>query len=122
MNDPVPALYLATHLWVSTWPTQYGASRDTIEVDPAKTAQMIRKQFGAVRANDVRQALDLLHAAGLATQQKDKTWTVSRKPLRSRTERDVAKIIADRAAKTAKIEANVRPRDNTEYTQGGLFD
>jgi hypothetical protein len=122
MNDPVPALYLATHLWVSTWPTQHGASRDTITVDPAATAATLRQQFGAVKASDVRHALDLFHAAGLATKQPDNTWTVSRKPLRSRTEKDVAKIIAERAAKNVKIEPAVRPRPNTDYTQERLFD
>lgn len=124
MNDPIKPLYLATHLWTSTWPTEYGSDARDIEVTPAKVAETLRDQFGIGRAGEVRSALGLLQQSGLAADNGDGTWTVSRKTLRSRGEKDVHRIIASKAAKKSKAVVTPRnkraPRDD-QAPQQTLF-
>lgn len=122
MNDEIDALYLATHLWTATWPTQFPGRTDDITVTPADLAELLRNQFGKTTAKDVKRALELLHRAGLAVANRDRTWTVSRKKLSQRGERDVHKIIAQLAVKKPK--PRVEPRHTVpavEYTQDALF-
>lgn len=102
INDPVPPLYLATHLWARTWPTEHGNSRDDIAVAPGPTAAVLHEQYGHVRSADVKRALELLQAAGLAYFNGDGTWTVSRKMLGRSGDRDIHKIIARRIGTGAK--------------------
>ena len=66
INDSMSSLYLATHLWTRVWPDQYGNSRDAITVDATKTAELLRERFGEGRTADVKHALELLDAVGLA--------------------------------------------------------
>ncbi len=70
MNDPVDALYLATHLWAKTFPSDAGAAGAArpvrVTVDPADLAAELRAQHGGVRAGDVERALGLLATAKLA--------------------------------------------------------
>lgn len=125
MNDPINPLYLATHLWTFTWPTEYGRSgTEDIDVTPGLIAETLREQFGKGRVSEVRAALDLLGRAGLAADNGDGTWTVSRSTLRLRGERDIHRIIAIRAAKKAKAVVtprSKRPRSEHQTTQAALF-
>lgn len=122
MNDPIPSLYLATHLWTSTWPTIYKDSRDDIVVDPADTALTLRQQFGRGKAVDVRNALTLLGSAGLAVPNGDGTWTVSRKSPRFKGESDIHKIIALKSGAEAPPVVKRREAKRSErFTQGSLF-
>jgi hypothetical protein len=110
MNDPIKPLYLATHLWTATFPTQFGpAGNHDVEVDPQGIVATLRAQFRTGRTSEVRAALNLLWQAGLAADNRDGTWTVSRRALRLRGERDVHRIIARRATSNAK--PVVTPRD-----------
>jgi hypothetical protein len=102
MNDPIKPLYLATHLWTATWPTEYGAITEDVEVSPNEIAVTLREQYGIGRVREVKAALELLARAGLAADNGDGTWVVSRKALRHRGERDIHRIIAMRAAKSAR--------------------
>lgn len=102
INDPVAPLYLATHLWTRTWPTEHGSSKDDIAVAPGPAAALLHKQYGHVRTADVKRALELLQAAGLARPNSDGTWTVSRRLLGRSGDRDVHKIIARRIGTGAK--------------------
>lgn len=122
MNDEIDPLYLATHLWTATWPTQYPGRTDDITVNPAELGELLRTQFGKGAAKDVKKALLLLQRGGLAVANLDRTWTVSRKKLSQRGERDVHKIIAQLAVKKAK--PRVVPRHTpapVEYRQESLF-
>ena len=124
MNDPIKPLYLATHLWTTTWPTEYGSSTDDIQVKPSDVATTLRKQYGIGRAAEVKAALELLAQAGLAVDNGDGTWIVSRKTLRIRGERDVHRIIAVKAGRRdAPIVAptHERVRDAPPSEQGRLF-
>lgn len=123
MNDPINPLYLATHLWTATWPSRYGSNRDDIVVDAAETAKLLRDQFEKGRAAEVRAALQLLQSAGLAALNDDATWTVSRKTLRHKGERDIHKIIANMSAQ--QVRPVVTPRNKKppqqQYGQDSLF-
>ena len=63
INDPIPALYLATHLFLNTWPTEHPATREEFVVDPVATAKTIRDQYDTCSADDVRKALEHLYSA-----------------------------------------------------------
>jgi hypothetical protein len=122
MNDQIDPLYLATHLWTATWPTLFPGRTEDIYVAPADLAELLRSQFGKGSAKDVKRALELLQRAGLAAPNADRTWTVSRKKLSQRGERDVHKIIAQLAVK--KPRPRVVPRHtppSVQYTQESLF-
>lgn len=122
MNDQIDPLYLATHLWTATWPTLFPGRTEDIDVTPADLAELLRSQFGKGSAKDIKRALELLQRAGLAAPNSDGTWTVSRKKLSQRGERDVHKIIAQLAVKKPK--PRVVPRHTpppAQYTQEPLF-
>jgi hypothetical protein len=102
MNDPVDDLYLATHLWAKTLPTdagEAGAARPVrVTVRPADLAAALRTQHGGVRSSDVERALGLLATAKLAELTPD-GWIVAWEELRSPGEQDLAHIIARRACR-----------------------
>lgn len=120
INDPIPQLYLATHLWTRTWPTAYGSSTDDILVEPGATAVVLQRQYGHVRTRDIKRALELLRAAGLATDHDNGTWTVSRRILGRSGDRDVHKIIARRIDTGAKPVV-ARPARPTQPPEATLF-
>lgn len=123
MNDPIKPLYLATHLWTAHWPTEYGAGVEPVDVAPAEVAQTLRDQFGMGRANEVKAALALLARAGLAADNRDGTWTVSRATLRLKGERDVHRIIAIKASKNAKpvVQPRASRTSRKDETQQGML-
>lgn len=124
MNDPIKPLYLATHLWTSTWPTVYGSDFADIEVKPSDIANTLRKQYGIGRTAEVKGALELLAQAGLAANNGDGTWVVSRKTLRLRGERDVHRIIAIKAGRhdtPVVTSRNRRTKSAPETEQASLF-
>lgn len=96
MNDPIDALYLATHLWTRVWPTVHGSS-PRIETSVAATTAALKRQQDIGRAKDVKRAMGLLENAGLAVHRGDGTWVVSRRLLGRSGDRDVPEIIARRA-------------------------
>jgi hypothetical protein len=123
INDPVPALYMAVHLYTHTWPTQYGSRKDEITVIPSETAQILRQEFRVGSKEDIRRALELLVAAGLAADNKDGTWVVSPKPPRVRGgDRDLAQVLAKKAAeKPAPIVRSARAKRAPRSEQESLF-
>ena len=122
INDPIPPLYLAVHLYTHTWPTEHPGRRDEITVSPADTARLLQRQFGVGSADDVRHALELLSAAGQAADNKDGTWNVSPKPPRIRGERDLAQVLATKAAtKPTPVVKATRQRKPPTTEQGSLF-
>lgn len=122
MNDGVDPLYLATHLVVQELPTMFGGrSAEVVDVDPAAIAEALRKQYGKGRKREVEEALNLLARAGIAREETT-GWTVSMKPLRSRSEKDVHKIIAQRATRrTTSLLPPSAGRQRSASTQLGLF-
>lgn len=121
MNDPVDKLYLATQLWAKTFATAAGAAVGPlsaaaggagrvsggtgggsrlvrVNVDPVRVAAEFREQYGVVRRGDVERALKLLETAKLADRTGD-GWVVAWQELRSGTERNLPRIIAQRACK-----------------------
>jgi hypothetical protein len=123
INDPIPALYLATHLYLNTWATEHPATKDEFVVDPVKTAQTVRDQYDTCSADDVRKALEHLYSAGLAAPNGDGTWTVAPRPRgRSNADRDVAHLLARRiASKPRSIVRRSRTAAPTSE-QDTLFD
>jgi hypothetical protein len=102
MNDPMDALYLATHLWAKTFPTGAGAAGAghpvRVAVRPADLATELRAQHGGVRTGDVERALGLLATAKLAELTPD-GWVVAWEELRSPGEHDLAQTLARRACR-----------------------
>jgi hypothetical protein len=115
MNDPVDALYLATHLWTKTFPTMVGdAPRPArLELRPADVATELRDKHGGVRSRDVERALELLKTAKLA-ERTTEGWVVAWEELRVTGERDLAHAMATRSCRPpgrsalAKLEAAER--------------
>jgi len=102
INDPVPALYLATHLLIRTWPTMYGAGAGEVEIEVEATVATLREEYGTGRMQEVRAALHLLGSVGLAAEGDKGNWVVTRRLLGRSGERDVHKIIAQRSARPAR--------------------
>lgn len=107
MNDPVSPLYLATRLWTSAFPTEFGGGTFEFDVTTQGIVSTLREQYGVGRADDVRRAMGVLVAAGLATERARNRWTVNRRPLR-KANSDVHQLIADRIG-----------RDESRPSQGG---
>lgn len=122
INDQIDPLYLATHLWTRTWPTQYGAGTDDISVDVNTTAEILREQYGVVRAGDVKRALELLGQVGLTAKEPGGTWAVSRKQLGRSGNRDVHTLIAARVGGKARKLVTRRARPPAGPTMDTLFD
>jgi hypothetical protein len=100
MNDPVDALYLATHLWAKTFPTMAADDRRPVrlELKPVEVAAELRDKYGGVRSGDVQRALDLLKTARLAERTAE-GWVVAWEELRVTGERDLAYALATRSCR-----------------------
>lgn len=123
INDTPSSLYVATHLVMQTLPSEYFGQGDQIEVVPADLATLLRQQFGGgVKAADIKLALGLLQSAGYARDNNNGTWTVTLRPVTSRTESDVHRIIIQRATKKTPSVIDKLPRPKTGYEQISLFD
>lgn len=94
MNDPTPALYMATLLWGVVFPTISGGQGD-ISTTAAEIAQRLRNDYGRGRANEVEQALDLLRLAGLAQREGPTRWVIAHQPI-NRHEEDLAATLINR--------------------------
>ncbi|WP_309110188.1 hypothetical protein [Saccharothrix sp.] len=123
INDQVDPLYMATHLWAKTWPSMYGVGSTDIVIKPAETADVLRRQHGVGRALDVKNALELLEAAGLAAKEDAGSWRISRKLLGRSGDREVHSIIARRACapKAPKSVVSQKRLTVSEVEQGTLF-
>ena len=124
MNDPVPPLYMATRLWMNVFPSEFGAGKTEFTATTAKIAGLLRAQYQHGTADDVRAAMEILVAAGLAAQTTRNTWRVSRRSLR-RDDHDVHVAIAERVNMAGKrLHTASRPRVNKKQVdgQGTLFD
>lgn len=132
VNDGIEDLYLAVHLWTKTLPTLVGGESVErpvlVTVRPDEMAQNLRRDYGRVRADDVRRALALLERARLAEPDGTGNWTVGWEELTGR-EPDLARLLAERvcapprtgpigrirrrqaaARRVAEAEAEDRPR------------
>ena len=100
INDPVDALYLATHLWAKTFATMAAdAPRPVrLEVRAKDLASALREQHGGVRTSDVERALDLLKTAHLASPSPG-GWLVAWEELRGAGEKELAQVLATRACR-----------------------
>lgn len=131
MNDPIPDLYLATTLWMKVWPSTVGAGSREFDVTAQTTVRTLREQYGLGRLDDVRRALNILVAAGLAEQTGPDSWRVRRRALRG-ADHDVHRIIAERVTTqrfakgtpilTARPGKRRGPRTSPGAGQGTLFD
>jgi hypothetical protein len=128
MNDPVDALYLATHLWAKTFPTIAGDARRPVrlELKPADVAAKLRDAYGGVRSPDVERALELLRTAKLAERTPD-GWVVAWEELRVTGERDLAQALATRSCRpprrsaVAKLDAAERAAETAPEPPLRLF-
>lgn len=122
MNDPVKALYLAVILYTQVWPTDQRGKVEQATITPADTARSLQQRYGAGTANDVRNTMTLLISAGLAADNKDGTFTVSKQP-RVKDEHNLAKVIAQRSADQAKpLVRPARAAAAAPESQLSLFD
>lgn len=122
INDPIQPLYLATHLWTRTWRTMYGGGTTDITIDEKSTTAQLQSEYGVGRISVVRDAMALLERAGLAANDGNGTWTVSRKLIRRSGDGDIHKIIAKRATSKAPPPMVTRRSINKpQPTQGTLF-
>jgi hypothetical protein len=97
INDPIPPLYLATHLWLKTWPSSFGG-QSTFQVTVGDTCDQIQREFGTGRRTDVQAALAVLRDAGLAHPIEGGSWQIAHRQLGVRGNRDVHALIAERSS------------------------
>jgi hypothetical protein len=109
MNDPVPSLYMATTLWMKVWPSAVGGGPLEFDVDVTTTTRLLRRQYGVGRAPDVRRAMDILVAAGVARVTEADTWRVTRQGFRGQ-DADVHKVLAERVEKRPAAVVPALPR------------
>lgn len=96
INDPVPALYLATHLWTRTWPDMYGRSSGSRVIDSIETANILKLNYQTGRISEVNRALTMLETARLAVRQNRSEWKLTDTVLGNRGDRDIMRHIARR--------------------------
>lgn len=127
MNDRVKPLYLATVLWTKVFPSLHGAG---VQEHPAASQPLqtvLNQQYGRVRVDDIREAMGILVAAGLAVETGRDEWNVHRRILR-KTGADVHTLIAKRVqdgirGKLSERERRAARRRPTDLPgQASLFD
>lgn len=94
MNDPTPALYMATLLWGTVLPSMSGGEGD-VSTSATELAERLRHDYGRGKAAEVTQALELLRVAGLAARKRDDGWVVAHQPINRHAE-DLAATLIDR--------------------------
>lgn len=120
VNDPVPALYMATRLWTSVFPSRF--STDDFTATTGKIANVLRDQYRHGTTADVKAAMQVLAAAGLATQNKD-AWHVKRsRNLRASGQEVSAHMAKLIRAPERRLSAADRRRAALNPAQGNLFD
>lgn len=130
MNDPPPALYMATLLWGAVLPSMSGGEGD-VSTSATEFAERLRHDYGRGKAAEVAQALELLQVAGLAAREGDDGWVIAHQPI-NRHEEDLAATLIDRfksrpsgpvtfAAKERARKAR-RERESNKQLQTGLED
>jgi hypothetical protein len=106
VNDPVDRLYLATHLWAKTFPTEIGEQAGEgparLEIDPQDLAKTLRERHGSVRKRDIEAALELLATGRLAQRASESRWVVAYEPLKGRGQRELHANLAERVCKPPK--------------------
>jgi len=127
MNDRVKPLYMATVLWSKVFPSLHGAGVQEHPAEAQKLQQTVNRQYGHVRVGDIRDAMGILVAAGLAVPTSQDNWTVHRRVLR-KAGADIHTLIAKRVedgvrGKLAARERRVARQQSAEISgQGSLFD
>jgi hypothetical protein len=130
MNDPTPALYMATLLWGAVLPSMSGGEGD-VSTSVTELADRLRHDYGRGKAADVTQALELLRVAGLTTREGEDSWVIAHQPI-NRHEEDLAATLIDRyksrpsgpvtfGAKERVRKAR-RERESNKQLQTGLED
>jgi hypothetical protein len=116
VNDGVDRLYLATHLWSKTFPTEIGEPPTNgpvrLEVDAADLAQTLRERHGHVRKKDIVAALDLLTTGRLAERASETKWVIAYEPPK-RGEKELHANFAERICKppgSGPIDRLARPK------------
>lgn len=122
MNDPVKPLYLATRLWAQVFPTMFwvALNKNEFTADASAIKAAVQSMYGRGRTNDVKSAMGLLVAAGMATVEGH-TWRVPRRKIRD----DVAVHIGDRIVASLGRVTPIRSRTGSRTPtqgQGSLFD
>jgi hypothetical protein len=122
MNDPIKPLYMATRLWASVLPSEFGAGTTEVTVTAAQTVDLVRTQYGHGNTDDIRAGMQILVAAGLAVEQSPSQWTVKRRNLRS-DPGDVHVAIAERVSNPdRRLGSSRRATQERSPDQGPLFD
>lgn len=124
MNDAAVPLYLATYLYVRIWPMMFGGGGSDERTSSQEVARELQRSYGYGRAKKVTTALQLLEEAGLARSQRDGTWTVKRKLLGVRGDRETHEKILELMESTPNRKTtSVRKRSESVFAgQGLLFD
>lgn len=103
VNDPVDRLYLATHLWAKTFPTEIGEPVGSgpvrLEVDAGELATTLRERHGHVRKADIEAALGLLKTGRLAQRASETKWVIAYESLKGRGEKELHANLAERVCK-----------------------
>jgi len=122
MNDAIPPLYLATHLWLKTLPTAFGGGSQAITTSATDLTRQIQQEYGTGRSKEIWRALELLEQAGLASSGESGAWTVRHALLGKKGQREVVRIIAQRAGNpTIKAHHPGRRRQVATPGQETLF-
>ncbi len=102
VNDGVDRLYLATHLWAKTFPTEIGEPPGQgpvrLEVNAADLAKTLKERHGHVRKADIESALKLLVTGRLAQRASETTWVIAFEPPK-RGEKELHTNLAERVCK-----------------------
>lgn len=124
MADSVPPLYMATRLWTRVLPTSFWGDEVTVPIDDLVSAVQEQHE-GHGSTDEVRKGMQVLVAAGLATEtESDRVWLVRRQSLR-RTEKDVALAIVEKIRRAGVPSGGPPSRRRRQVTQsadqGTLF-
>ncbi|WP_369744458.1 hypothetical protein [Paenarthrobacter sp. AMU7] len=123
MNDPAEPLYLATYLYVRVWPLMFGRGTAEERITSQAVSAELQRTYSYGRHKEVVAALELLADAGLAAKQSNGTWTVKRKVLGSKGDREVHTKILELVEITQQRPApSRRATRNLMHAQLSLFD
>lgn len=120
VNDPIAPLYLASRLWSNVFSSFFEPG--DIQTTTAHLASLLRQHFRRGEAQEVRAAMQVLEAAGLAASGSGGSWSIQRsrnlRALGADVPEAIAKLVGSQSRRlrtTGRVATPASPATTQDY-------